>query len=127
MSSFEHPISLSDEQLNVITPLAEPLAPPDRSAFLRWRTCCATSRSRSATAWCSDRRGSFCRLGTTSSTRQSRPASRLRAITGDRNCARPRRSRAREASERLAHGWRASRARALSSVADLAVVFTIGQ
>jgi hypothetical protein len=34
MSSFEHPISLSDEQLNVITPLAEPLAPPDRSAFL---------------------------------------------------------------------------------------------
>jgi hypothetical protein len=30
MSSFDHPASLSDEQLSVITPLA----PPDRSAFL---------------------------------------------------------------------------------------------
>jgi hypothetical protein len=28
------PISLSDGQLSVITQLAEPLAPPDRSAFL---------------------------------------------------------------------------------------------
>jgi hypothetical protein len=28
------PISLSDEQLSVVTRLAEPLAPPDRSAFL---------------------------------------------------------------------------------------------
>jgi hypothetical protein len=30
----QHPISLSDEQLSVITRLAEPLAPHDRSAFL---------------------------------------------------------------------------------------------
>jgi hypothetical protein len=40
------PISLSDGQLSVITQLAEPLAPPDRSAFSqRWRSSCGTSRS----------------------------------------------------------------------------------
>jgi hypothetical protein len=31
---MSHPISLSDEQLSVITDFAEPLAPHDRSAFL---------------------------------------------------------------------------------------------
>jgi hypothetical protein len=34
MPSLDHPISLSDEQLSPVTQLAEPLAPPDRSAFL---------------------------------------------------------------------------------------------
>jgi hypothetical protein len=34
MSSFDHPVSLSDEQLSHVTLLAEPLVPADRSAFL---------------------------------------------------------------------------------------------
>jgi hypothetical protein len=34
MSSIERVVSLSDEQLSHVTRLAEPLAAPDRSAFL---------------------------------------------------------------------------------------------
>jgi len=61
-----------------------------RSSDEQRRICCATSRTLLAMAQSVARRSSSWRLGTTDSTRQSRPASRSRDKTGDPHGARPR-------------------------------------
>jgi len=78
--------------------------PTVRPSWPRWRTCCARSRSRSATAPCSDRRGSFCRPGTTSSPRRSQSVRRPPGTTA----ADPARPAPRPASDRSCSSARRS-------------------
>ena len=107
MSSFEHPISLSDEQLNVITPLAEPLAPPDRSAFLAALAQLLCHEPRPVGDGAIHRAAKqllatgHYRLNSTVATGASAPRHHGRSAR-----ARPRRSLDRKASDRLAHAAR---------------------
>ena len=74
-----------------------------RSSDEQRRICCATSRTLLAMAQSVTRRSSSWRLGTTDSTRQSRPASRSRGITAIRIA----RGRGDQLTTARIYGWAA--------------------